>query len=247
MYKMDGDNQFDNGVYDERRWSAPVIQSPEELAGYLRAADIPGRRLTGVRCVGPAYNFTREWLESLAFTAAMANTDPEKAFPPLAEYLPEDTVFNRLLLTDKPVVLEFDTGDSLAVDFSRPAEVRMALNSIPAGVQMQPGCDNVDTAVLFSEVLGKHVLGLQIGRRRSLPEDWPQPSGEEWKEQETLIAFLLFQMEDGVGLAFEPFRDTGRVFVIDQEKKIHTISYGELKPALRPDAYTPPEQPETED
>ena len=69
---MDGDNQFDNGVYDERRWSAPVIQSPEELAGYLRAANIPGRRLTGVRCVGPAYNFTREWLESLAFTAAMS-------------------------------------------------------------------------------------------------------------------------------------------------------------------------------
>ncbi len=244
MYKMDGDNLFNNNIYDEAHWSAPVIQSPEELADHIRASAIAGRRLSGIRSVGPAYNFTREWLENVAFTTAMSNTDPDKAFPPMAEYLPDETIFNRLMLVDKPLVLEFDTGDSLAIDFSHPAEVRVAMNSIPAGVEFQYGCGNVDTGVLFSEVIGKRILGIQIGRRRTIPEDWPQPSGEEWKTQETLIAYLMFQMEGGVGLAFEPFKEAGRVFIIGKDKKIHTIRYGELKPALRPDAYTPPEEPE---
>lgn len=245
MIKSEGSDNFENGVYDPARWSAPIFQSPEELAAYIKAAGIAGRRISGISSVGPAYNFTREWLENAAFTAAMANTDPEKAFPPMAEYLPEDTVFNRLMLVDSPMVLEFDTGDCLGVDFSRPGEVRMALNTLPKDVRSVPGCDNVDMSLLFSEIIGKRILGIQVGRRKSIPEDWPQPSGEEWKSQETLIAFLLFQAEDGVGLAFEPYKQTGRVFVMGRDKKIRTISYGELKPGLKPDAYNPPEEEDT--
>ena len=244
MIKSNGDDIFENGVYDGEHWSAPIIQSPEELAGYIRAAGIAGRKVTGIVPVSPAFNFTREWLEAVAFASAMAVTEQDKAFPPLAEYLPEDTQFNRLMLVDAPVIIKFDTGDSLAVDFTNPGEVRMAMNTLPLDVRTEPGCDNIDTDILFSEIIGKRVLGIQVGRRKGLPEDWPQPSGDEWKEQETLIAYLMFQMEDGVGLAFEPNKQNGRVFIIGKDRKIHTISYGELKPALRPDAYNPPEEEE---
>jgi hypothetical protein len=194
--------------------------------------------------VGPAYNFTREWLENAAFTAAMANTDPDKAFPPMAEYLPDETVFNRLMLTDSPMIIKFDTGDSLGVDFSRPAEVRTALNTLPESVRVKPDCNNVDVSKLFSDIVGKRLLGIQVGRRKDIPEDWPAPRGEDWKSQETLIAYLMFRVEGGIGLAFEPYKDTGRVFEIGSDKKIRTISYGELKAFLRPDAYEPPEPEE---
>ena len=244
MIKMDGDNVFESGIFAPERWSAPVIQDPAELAACLRKYSVAGRRITAIHSVGPAYNFTREWLNNAAFAAMMANTDPDKAFPPVAEVLPDDTVLNRLMLVDKPVILEFETGDTLAVDFSRPAEVRVSLNTLPKELKALPDCDNVDTAMLFSEIIGRRVLGMQVGRRKDLPEDWPQPTGEDWKNQETLIAFLMFQMEGGVGLAFEPYRDTCRVFVIGREKKIHTVSYGMIKPFIRPDAYTPPEPEE---
>ena len=98
-----------------------------------------------------------------------------------------------------------------------------------------------------AEIIGKRVLGIQVGRRKDLPKDWAQPQGEDWKTQETLIAYLMFQLEGGVGLAFEPFNETGRVFLIDRDKKIRTISLEELRPALTLAPLIPDEEESSEE
>jgi hypothetical protein len=246
MIPMRGDNIFPDNIYDAERWSAPVIQMPEELAAYFRSAGIAGRRISRIHMVGPGYNFSQEWMLNFALSLSMAQKDPEKAFPPVIDFIPPDEPVSRLALVDKPVIIEFDTGDSLAVLFDRGSEVRVALNSLPKDLISGPEAGNVDPDVLFSEALDKRVLGIQVGRRKELPEGWVEPRGEDWKTQETLIAFLMFQLEGGVGLAFEPYRETGRVFLIGSDKKIRTIPFGELRPALTLAPLMPEQEPEKE-
>jgi hypothetical protein len=247
MIQICGDNVFENNIYDPDHWSAPIIQMPEELAAYMKSAAIAGRKISHIRSVGPGYNFSREWMLNFALAASMQETDPEKAFPPVLDLMPGETPVNRLMLVDKPIIIEFDTGDTLAVQFDRGSEVRVGLNSLPKDVTSGPEAGNVDTDVLFSEAIDKRVLGIQVGRRKDLPKDWAQPQGEDWKTQETLIAYLMFQLEGGVGLAFEPFNETGRVFLIDRDKKIRTISLEELRPALTLAPLIPDEEESSEE
>lgn len=232
MIQICGDNNFENGIYQSERWSAPVIQSPEELAVYLRDAGIAGRRIAHVRSVGPAYNFSQEWMQNYAIAAAMKAADSKEAFPPIVECIPDGQILSRLMLVDKPVILEFDTGDTLGVLFDRGSEVRVGLNTLPAMLTSGPQAGNVDTDVLFSEAVGKRITGLEVGRRKDLPEDWLKPQGEDWEAQDTLIAYILFRLEGEVGLAFEPFKETGRVFLIGADKKLRPITFGQLRPAL---------------
>jgi len=234
MISVNGNNDFENGYFNKDNWSAPVIQMPEELVNYFKTTSIAGRTIRRIFSVGPGYNYTAEWLQNFAMAASAkaAETDPEKVFIPSIEFIPEDTVFSRLMLVDQPMIIEFDTGDSLALLFDRGSEVRIQMNSLPVDIKSSEDSDNIDANILFSEILGRKILGIQVGRRKDLPDGWLLPRGEDWKQQETLIAFILFQLEGGIGLAFEPFNESGRVFEIDNTKKIRPITYGQLKEGL---------------
>ena len=146
-----------------------------------------------------------------AIALSQQEGDSDHFIPPLIEFIPPETVFSRLLLVDHPIIIQFDTGDRLEVLFAHGGEVRVSINALPLSLEAANGARNVNLDLMFSEVIGQRISGIQVGRRKELPEDWEPPHGEDWKEQDALIAYILFETTGEAGLAFEPYKETGRV------------------------------------
>lgn len=232
MIEVHGNNEFLNNHYLEDSWSAPILQMPEELTRFFQNTGIAGRRIQHIYSVGPAYNMSREWMQNFAIAFSQQEGEKDHFIPPLIEYIPPETVFSRLILVDHPVIIQFDTGDRLEVLFAHGGEVRVSINALPLDLEASNGARNVDLDRMFSEVIGQRITGIQIGRRKELPDDWEPPHGEDWKEQDALIAFILFETSGDAGLAFEPYKETGRVFLMGRDRKIRPISWGQLQTAL---------------
>ena len=232
MINTNGNNSFLNNHYDGDSWSAPILQMPEELTRFFSNTRIAGRRIQHIFSVGPAYNMSQEWMQNFAIALSQQEGDSDHYIPPLIEFIPPETVFSRLILVDHPIIIQFDTGDRLEVLFAHGGEVRVSINALPLSLEAANGARNVDLDLRFSEVIGQRISGIQVGRRKELPEDWEPPHGEDWKEQDALIAYILFETTGEAGLAFEPYKETGRVFLLGRDRKIRPITWGQLQSAL---------------
>lgn len=232
MIEGKGSNQFKDNFYDSDEWSAPILQMPEEVFRFFQNTGIAGRRIQHIYSVGPAYNMSQEWMQNFAIALSKQEGEKDNFIPPLIEFIPEETVFSRLILVDQPVIIQFDTGDQLDILFAHGGEVRVGINTLPLDLEARNGKRNINLDQMFSEVIGRQIRGVQIGRRKELPEDWEPPHGEEWKDQDALIAFILFETTGESALAFEPYKETGRVFLIGRDRKIRPIRYGELRNAI---------------
>ena len=232
MIETQGNNQFVDNMYDADTWSAPILHMPEEVTQFLRNTSIAGRRIEHIYSIGPAYNMSLEWMQNFAIILSQQEGEKDNFIPPLIDFIPPETVFSRLILVDQPIIIQFDSGDRLEVLFAHGSEVRLSINKLPMDLTSPNGERNINTDIMFSEVIGKTITGIQIGRRKSLPEDWEPPHGEDWKEQDALIAFLLFETSGEAGMAFEPYKETGRVFLVGKDRKIRPILFGQLKEIL---------------
>ena len=59
MILSNGNNQF-QGQFSFWEWSAPILQTPEELAEALRALRLEGRAVKNLYCIGMAYNWRED-------------------------------------------------------------------------------------------------------------------------------------------------------------------------------------------
>ena len=232
MINTNGNNSFLNNHYDGDSWSAPILQMPEELTRFFSNTSIAGRRIQHIFSVGPAYNMSQEWMQNFAIALSQQEGDNDHFIPPLIEFIPPETVFSRLILVDHPIIIQFDTGDRLEILFAHGGEVRVSINALPLSLEAANGARNINLDLMFSEVIGQRISGIQIGRRKELPEDWEPPHGEDWKEQDALIAYILFETTGEAGLAFEPYKETGRVFLLGRDRKIRPITWGQLQTAI---------------
>ena len=183
MINTNGNNSFLDNHYDGDSWSAPILQMPEELTRFFSNTSIAGRRIQHIFSVGPAYNMSQEWMQNFAIALSQQEGDSDHYIPPLIEFIPPETVFSRLILVDHPIIIQFDTGDRLEVLFAHGGEVRVSINALPLSLEAANGARNVNLDLMFSEVIGQRISGIQVGRRKELPEDWEPPHGEDWKEQ----------------------------------------------------------------
>ena len=232
MIQICGSNNFVSGTFDENDWSAPIYQSTEEVRSILTNLMIAGRTIKSVYSVGPGYNYSKEWLDNYALAANMKEKPEKEYFPPITECIPDSHIFSRIVLIDKPIIIGFDTGDQLELEFNSISEIRISMNTLPSGIESNHQFHNIDLNTLFSEIIGTKIVGIQIGRRNDIPQDWKQPRGEEWKQQDSLVAYVLFQTDGIAGLALEPYKETGRAMLICRDRKIRPIPFGDLKRGL---------------
>lgn len=232
MIQICGSNKFPMGIFDDKDWSAPIYQSPEEVRSVLTDLMIAGRTISRIYSVGPGYNYSKEWLDNFAIAANMRDKPDNEYFPPISECIPDKQKFSRIVLVDKPIIIGFDTGDQLELEFNSISEIRISMNTLPYNIESNHQFHNVDLNILFSEVLGKQIQGIQIGRRKDIPVGWKSPQGEEWKNQNSLLAYVLFQTNGEAGFAMEPYKETGRAMLIGRDRKIRPILYGELKKGI---------------
>ena len=56
MFKTNGNNQFKNNTFNWYSWAADVLQTPDEVRATFDQLKIAGRKITGIRAIGMAYD-----------------------------------------------------------------------------------------------------------------------------------------------------------------------------------------------
>ncbi|MBQ7178510.1 MAG: hypothetical protein IJS08_13930 [Victivallales bacterium] len=60
MIPSSGNNQFKDNTFDFWTWSAPILQTHEEVVAKIEELKLVGRTIKDIKAVGYNYNFTDE-------------------------------------------------------------------------------------------------------------------------------------------------------------------------------------------
>lgn len=131
--------------------------------------------------------------------------------------------FPCLLEIDDPLLIRFDDGDVLGIDFSEGSSIRMELNTLPWGVLPKHGCRNFHADRIFKMVLGRRIIDASITSSLNEPE-FTGSHGLQLGKQNTYVrSFALVCVANErkaksptwVNLSFESWFDYGHVSLQD--------------------------------
>ena len=171
MIKSDGKNQFKNNEFLYWEWSAPVLQTYEEIVDKLRELRLEGRVVKNVYCIGMAYNWREDNIVDAIYNTLSDMTSWQRnSLPNFRAFLPEGVYIHRLAEIDEPFLIEFEDGDILAIDYSEGSSVRLELNTIPK--TLGAGCNypNIHPDALFDNIIGCEITSVEITTSLTMPE-----------------------------------------------------------------------------
>lgn len=218
MIKTSGDNHFPENKFDFWTWSAPVLQTPEEVVAKFRELKLIGRTIEDICAVGYNYDFTDDCYYDI-FKAIHQGDDKELAalkFPCFA-------------MIDEPLLIRFEDGDVLGIDFSEGSSVRMELNTLPWDIRPTINSRNFVARRMFKEVLGRKIIDASITASLNEPT-FTGSHGLSLEEQDTYVRRLAFvcSADDSAGkrpvyvnLVFEACFDYGDVYLKDGSELLY--------------------------
>ena len=147
MIQSNGNNQFEDNRFDFWTWSAPVLQTQEEVIAKVEEMNLVGRTIKDIRTVGENYGFTSCDCFYDIFEAIQRGDD--EALETL-EFPCEITV-------DEPMLIQFEDGDILGIDYSEGSSIRMELNTLPWDIQHGINFRNFHVNRMFKDILGREI------------------------------------------------------------------------------------------
>lgn len=221
MILSNGDNQYKNNEFSFWTWSAPVLQTPEEVVEKVKELKLEGRVIKDVIAIGLGYNWGDDDI------LCRVDHQHEQMHPVLKEritfeeapFSPEISL-NRDATIDEPLLIVFEDGDVLGISFDEGSSVRMELNTIP--VTIQPGINrkNFHANRLFGDLIGKTISEIVVNATSAEPEfTWSH--GMDLAEQPFYISSIVFVCQNAekqyerFGLRFQAWLDYGEVELLD--------------------------------
>lgn len=214
------------------KWNVPLIQESNELMERLKELDIKGKNITSIRCVGLCYNLSEDMIEDQAY--AYYEKEKIENYEELSNYeniLP-DTPFTRYVEIDEPIIIYFDNGDRLEIDFSEASSLKIGKNSLPENVKFSTNAPNADINIVFSNCIGKEIKGFEVIMSDELYSDYTGSQGiPEPKNQDSYISMFRILLEEDVYIEFNSFFDYGEVAVFQYGKS--EILWKDLKNGIK--------------
>lgn len=159
MILSDGKNNFINNVYSFWEWSAPVLQTYDEILSKFSEMKLEERKVKDIYCVGMAYNWCEYNLSELVGEMSLKEEPLSTA----------DILLKRWAEIDEPFLIEFDDGDILAVDYSEGSSVRLDLNTIPKNISFGTNKPNIHADKLFENIIGTEIASVEITTSTVMP------------------------------------------------------------------------------
>jgi hypothetical protein len=205
MLKGPGNDIFENDIFDWYSWSADILQSPEEARNRFNSLNLRGKIISDITSVGYAYN--------------------------LEEYRLAENC-HRFAEIDHPMVISFDDGDRLEIEFSEGSSVRISKNCLPKGIKPSIIFKNFDAARLFSPCLGQELVDIEVTTTDTYPEFTGSFGMTLDEEKSDYIETVILLLSHGLKLKFEAFYDYGWVTATDEMGAPLKINFKDLKQAL---------------
>lgn len=218
MIKSSGNDHFKNNEFDFWTWSAPILRTPAEVAAKIRELKLIGRTIKDICAVG--YNYSFDGDPYYDIFKAIQQKD-EKALASLE--------FPCLIRIDEPLLIRFEDGDVLGIDFSEGSSVRMDLNTLPWDIRPTINNRNFIAGRMFKEVLGRKIIDASITASLTEPT-FTGSYGLSLEEQDTYVRSLAFvcaandrgpKSPTWVDLSFESWLDYGHVYLKDGSELLH--------------------------
>ena len=208
MIPSEGNNQFKDNMFDFWTWSAPILQTAEEVTGFVHEQKLIGRTIKDIQAVGFGYNWNYDYFYDII--NAIYKKDREALgsmdFPCLIEI-------------DEPLLILFEDGDILGIDYSDGSSIRMEMNTLPWDLRPGTNRKNFHANQLFRDILGSRISDIIIASSIK-PPDFTGSYGMDLAEQPSYLHSFSFICQgcgqDGdaaspLKFKFEPLFDYGFV------------------------------------
>ncbi len=227
----DGKDDFKDGKFSDREWSAPVMVDPKEIKDRIESFSLPGRKIRAMKLIGLSYFTTRDWIEDSAYSKLKELDEDERQKMSNYDNIPADMMFTRNAIVDEPLLIKFEDWDRFEIDTPQDPEFEMSMNCIPWWIKAGTNEPNVDADVLFSPCIGKKIESVAVNTS-VIKEDpmFHSPFDHEPFEREVVTDITLC-LEDGIKLCIEPYIDYCSITCVEGDEA-SKISFVDLKEAL---------------
>lgn len=190
------------------KWDVDLIQNPNVLLKKIKEFNLNGRVIKSIRIVGYSFNFEQ-----------------------LSGYINDKETFSRYVEISEPIIIEFEDGSRFEIDYSEGSTLKVGFNSLPKEIVSHIG-HNVDGDIMFSNCLGKKIIGFSIEMSDEIELDYffTGSYGLDLSEnQDSYISRLKIHLTDNLYLNFTNYHDYGVVWVTDVYHHTTKIQWSELK------------------
>ena len=215
--------------FNYREWNVDLIQSPQKLMDTLKSFNIKEKKIKDIKVIGNVFNL----VDGLEEEIYKKNLNDEESN---VENFKDEYEFKRIVEIDEPIIITFDNGDRLEIDYSDGSTIKMGLNSLPENIHSKRFTPNLDMNVMFSDVLGEQVIGFEVSMQDEPEATWDFTGCYDYDldfEQETFISQFRILLTNAKSIVFRNCYDYGHVYIEDFTVDISKISWKELKEGIK--------------
>lgn len=213
MWKVNGNDVFENNIYSWHAWSAEILQAPEEVYACFAKLNLFNKKIAEIRAIGYGYNLRDDYFQGDDDDANYSSD--EKTIPCQVEI-------------DQPILIVFEDGDRLEMDFSEGGSIRISKNCIPVDIATSVNYNNFDANKFFSCCIAQRLVKLDVKRTTRCPV-FTGSYGMRLADLEEYIESVWLTLSNGIKLKFEARDDYGVVTATDKTAVPLEINLDELK------------------
>ena len=212
-------DDFTDNTFSDDEWSAPWLDSFDEIRERLLSFRLVGRKIKRLRIIGMAYNLDQDFIEEMQDLQDEWDIDPS-------------TEFERYVEIDEPMLMEFEDGDVFEFAAPRESVFCMSMNKIPWDIHAGTNPNNADAGIVFAPCIGKTVTSVELRTYSTDDIDVMNELIHHDADDDDLVSSVILWFEDGTGLRIYGYIDYTHVVFMNKNKKTDIITFGELKPAI---------------
>ena len=184
--------------FDKHLWKAEVCATQEELDDFFRAHQIGKKKIKAVHVIGMAQNMEKwRYEHTMRTVLTQAGIPVEDINNGQCAYIDMTHMPCKVRICE-PVVFVFTDGSTFEVMPVRWEGLKLSVNQIGADVTEGTNHSNFDAMVLFGQLIGKSIKGVE----KILREEVKRYGDEHYEEVDSDVTYM-FEAING----FEPEKD----------------------------------------
>lgn len=216
-----GNNIYHDNQFSFWDWSAPILQTPEEVIHKVHELQLVDRIVKDIVAVGMGYNWTDYGIGEAVYNA-IDRMHPllKEKIPNPDSFLPKGVEILCFAEIDEPLLISFEDGDTLCISHDEGSCVRMDLNTIPLSIQPGANKRTFHAGRLFDDMIGKRITAVEVTASTECP-DFTGSHGLTIQKQPSYINKVDILYDDGSicwprrRLSFTSDMDYGWVELVD--------------------------------
>ena len=206
------------------------MQAPDEVYACFEQLNLFNKKISKIRAIGLGYNLREDYLED-DYEDDDLNETGSSVSERTKQGLPNEKTIPRSVVIDEPIIIFFEDGERLEIDFSEGSSIRISKNSIPIDIKPGTNENNFDATQFFSCSIGQAIVGIEV-KSTTQPPPFTGSYGMQLADLPEYIESVCLVLSNATKLEFEAWVDYGLVTATDEGGEPLEINLCALKRQL---------------